>query len=370
MKVARFFRNSAAVLGLLGSAGLLASQTDTSLGSSAAPWLKIPTSVRSEGMADASVAQQGVDNVGVNAASLSGIDAQEVALGHNAWVQGTALENLSYGIRIGSGTVVGANFSYFNYGSIDAYTVNTATNQLVANGSFSPYGSSYGLALAQTIMSGLDAGVALRVVSESLDGSSSSQGYTGDLGLRWAMGSWRVGVAATNMVGTLEGSNLPGAFQGGLGWTKDLGMNSLNLEVDFQSPFADSSASGVNLGGEFWFNHFAAIRAGYTAGDEQATGSASGLALGLGLKLGMAELNYAYHSMGDLGQSNQLQLLVRFGSKSGEMASASPAPASDSGMKPQMEKAPAETPASTAPSAGSDADKPAMPAKAAKPDDN
>jgi hypothetical protein len=313
--------------------GALADQNASTLGSAAAPWLKIPTSVRSEGMAEASVAQTGVDDVALNPAALDGIGGQDIAVGHNSWVQGTSLENLVYGARLSKGTVLGLDLSYFNVGSVNAYAVNPLTNQLSANGSLNPFGSSAGLALAQELRWGLSAGAALKVVDESLDGKTSSQAYTADLGMRWASGPWSAGIAALNCVGDIEGASLPGNLAAGLAWATRLDRDTLHVEADFQAPFVDPSSSSLGLGGEYWWHDAFAFRLGYKAGDAQAAGSMSGVSAGLGGRVGPAELNYAFISLGDLGSSNQIQLILRFGGTQ-QGTTSSPEP---DGSKPPLD---------------------------------
>jgi hypothetical protein len=285
-----------------------AAQSDYGSSSVAAPWLKLPSSVRDAGMGGASAALGGEANsVQQNPAALADLKGQQASFVHNAWLQGSAVEDLSYGLGLGASSGLGLAFNYLSFGSVDRYTLDSG-GQPVANGSYSP--SAMNLAAGYgSRWQDLAVGASVKVLTQSLDGSSMASAVGADLGARWqALPALAVGVAAQNLGSSLEGSALPVNLKAGLG----LVLGASTLAADVNLPTGDSSAYSLNVGGEYWVLKQLAGRVGYRFSDNAALGGLSGLSAGLSLRYGWAQLDYAFTAYGDLGDDNLIGLSAQF----------------------------------------------------------
>jgi len=287
-------------------------QSSFGAGTQAATWLRLPNSARTSAMGEASIAvADDVNTLSVNPAGLAGLNGQEASLFHHMYVADTAEEHAAYGLSLGQGSGAALSFDYLNFGSVDKYTLDSGGN-LTADGTLNPSGMAINLAYGRQI-GFLDAGINVKMVSESLDGSSAS-GFAGDLGLLWRQsdkGGLSLGLAAQNLGTTLNGSNLPSAIQAGAAWKALLrdDKDALTLALDFSVPSADSSATLASAGAEYAGNSFWALRLGYkNAGND----GAGGLSLGAGLKYSIVGLDYAFVNQGLLGASNQVSLSAQF----------------------------------------------------------
>ncbi len=300
--------------GLVLAAGLRA-QTNNGLAGVAAPWLKFPSDPRSAAMGNAFVAvADDVNAAQINPAGLSQLTGQQASFMHNAWFQGIADEQVTYGLPLKALGQAGlaAGVDFINFGSIERYTVN-ANNTLTDAGSFNPSAYHVDLAYGQAWGS-LAAGANLKVLGQSLDSDNSSS-FGLDLGSLWKpdLAGMSFGLAVQNLGAQLDGSNLPTNLKLGGAWAGRAGAgNKLTLAADLDLPTADASSTSVGLGGEFWYQGLLAGRLGYVFANTGTLTGITGLTAGVGLKYRWAEVDYALVTEGDLGTGNLISLLVGF----------------------------------------------------------
>jgi hypothetical protein len=298
-------------LALSFSLSAMAEQSNFGSGSTSAAFLKIPSSVRSAGMAEASEGLNlGADSLYSNPANLAWNKGQQAGLGHNMWVQNVSIEHLGYGLGLFDTAGAAIGFDYLSYGSMDKVKANP-DGTLSNDGTFTPTAYHLDLGYGQRFGS-LAAGLAFKVISESIDTYSSSA-FAADLGFGWQPeGLPSLGLTLKNLGSQMGGSCLPamaklGALQG-----FDLTGKTLNLGLDAGLPFNDSKGISVGLGAELWLNQGFALRTGYKAQDRGALAGISGLSAGLTAKISIAQLDYALTTLGDLGQSHQFGLSANF----------------------------------------------------------
>jgi hypothetical protein len=288
-----------------------AAQENFGAGNQAAPWLKLSNNARTTAMGEAGVAiADDVNAASVNPAGLSQLEGQEVAFMHHAYVLDSAVEHLAYGLKLMDSLGVSASLDYLNFGAVDKYSVDTTTNSLKSAGSFNP--SGYHLDLGAGYAFGnLSAGLNLKMLGQTFDGSGSSA-FAADLGGLWkSAGGFSLGAALQNLGTTLDGSNLPmgvragGAYKMGVGSAND----SVSLAADANVPSADAAATSFGAGIEYSAKELYALRAGYKM---TGNGGASGLTIGAGLSYKIARIDYAFSSVGVLGNSNQVSALLKF----------------------------------------------------------
>ncbi len=302
----------AAACGLAGA--LRASQTDFGSASVAAPWATVPNSPRDTAMGGALVADpEGLEALDANPAGLARMEGQQASLAHNAWFQNMALETARYGAALPSDGGLGLGLNYFNFGSVDTYTVDPNTGMPVAGGTVNPYGIEAQAGYGQRVGS-LSLGASLKYLSQDLDGYTASA-WGGDLGAVWETGfsGLNLGLAVQNLGSQLGGYALP--LQAQVGAAEQVavrGSDQATLALSGTFPSADSQADGVGVGGEYLFSRALALRLGYKYEGNAQQGGSAGLSAGLGLHWRWAEVDYAFQSLGDLGNSNQIGLGAKF----------------------------------------------------------
>lgn len=299
---------SIALLGL--ALGARADQTNFGAGSQAAPWLKLSNNARSTAMGEAGVAiADDVNAASVNPAGLTQLKGQEVAFMHHAYILDSAIEHLAYGLSPMQDLGVAVSLDYLNFGAVDKYTIDSTTNTLKSAGSFTPTGYHVDLGAGYSF-GALSAGINAKMIGQTFDGSGSSA-FGADLGGLWKSGAFSLGAALQNLGSQLDGSNLPmgvragGAYKLGLG----AGHDSLTAAADASVPSADTAATSFGAGLEYSGQDLYALRAGYKVA---GNGGAAGFTVGAGIAYNIFHLDYAFSSVGVLGNSNQVSALLKF----------------------------------------------------------
>jgi hypothetical protein len=246
----------------------------------------------------------------MNPAGLSQLKGQQIAFMHHAYVLDSAIEHLAYGLQLMDKLGLALSVDYLNFGTVNKYLVDSSSNQLVSAGSFNPSGYHVDLGAAYGFGS-LSTGVNLKMLGQTFDGSASST-FAGDLGALWKSESgFSLGAALQNLGGQLDGANLPLAVRAGAAYALGVnaGKDAVTLAADASVPSADSSATAFGAGLEYSAMKTYALRAGYKV---TGNGGASGLSLGAGLGYKFARIDYAFNSVGALGNSNQVSALLQF----------------------------------------------------------
>jgi hypothetical protein len=281
-------------------------------GSQAAPWLKLPNAARAAAMGEAAVAVPGdVNSLSVNPAGLAEMQGSQASLLHHAYVQDSSMEHLAFGMKAGEQAGAALGVDYLNFGSVERYDLDGSGN-LVAKGTFNPSSMALNLGYGRA-MGSFAAGLNVKMVSQSLDGSSSSSAFGADLGALWRQGKEgaSAGLALQNLGSQLDGASLPLNIKVGAAYALALreAADRMLFAVDANVPTADSGASSFCLGAEYAGASLWALRAGYKVA---GNGGAGGLSAGAGLSYSVASLDYAFLSQGALGSSNQLSLTLKF----------------------------------------------------------
>lgn len=290
-------------------APLGAAQENFSAGSQAAPWLKLPNNARTTALGEAGVAlADDVNAASQNPAGLALLKGQQVSFMHHAYILDSSIEHVAYGVQLMEGLGVAASLDYLNFGKIDKYSVN-ASNQLVAAGSFNPSGMHIDLGAGYSL-GAFSVGVNAKHVSQRFEGSGGSA-IGADLGALWSQGEagLSLGASVQNFGGQLDGANLPLGYRAGAAYKLALGGGTAAVAADANIPSADTGASVLSAGLEFTGAELYALRGGYKAA---GNGGAGGFSLGGGVRYSVAQLDYAFNSVGELGNAHQLSALIRF----------------------------------------------------------
>lgn len=287
---------------------LSAAQENFGAGSQAAPWLKLSNNARYSAMGEAGVAlADDVNAASQNPAGLSQLTQQQASFMHHAYVLDSAVEHVAYGLPVTEDLGLALSLDYLNFGKINKYTV--TNNQLVSAGSFNPSGMHVDLGAGYGLGS-FSLGVNAKYVSQTFDGSGGSA-FGADLGALWKQGDkgLSLGVALQNFGSQLDGASLPLATKAGAAYKIAVGEGSAAVVADATIPSADSGASVFGAGAEYTGAELYAVRAGYKAA---GNGGAGGFTLGAGLRYSVAQLDYAFNTVGELGNSHQVSALIKF----------------------------------------------------------
>jgi hypothetical protein len=292
-----------------------ADQTNYNIGKVGGSELKIGLGARPVAMGEAFVAlADDLNATAWNPAGLSQIAGINAGFMHNIYLQETSMEYLAYAQNLFPGAGIGANVTYFNYGSLDKY--DEVNGLPVANGSFTPTVLTGTVGYGQRLLADLSVGASLKLISQTID----TEHYTAvavDLGALYktAITGLQLGLALQNLGSQLGGADLPQNLKVGGAYVlpvKFAANDTWNTVLDVNVPFGDTTYTGLNLGTEYWYNQVVAGRLGYQVKNTGDLGGVAGLTAGAGVKLAMFNVDYALVSFGDLGLTHQLMVAVHF----------------------------------------------------------
>jgi hypothetical protein len=307
------------VLSLLFLAGMAwpgwacAQSSVSGLGAQQAPWLDLANSARYEALGGAGVAvADDVNALQVNPAGLGQLKTNEASAMYNALFQGMGLAQGEVALKAGPGSL-GLALNYLNLGSLNTVTVSGGLP--VVGG---PIQSSawigqvaYGLEAVQ----GWYFGASAKVLQDDLAPGDSQTGFSGDLGVLWAVPGTglKAGTSVLN-VGTFDSGPTPGEWDLGLSYQGKFDANNQYLVTGQGSTFLNQFGTGwLGLGVEYSWMDTLAVRAGQRFQNTAAGLSGwSGFSAGAGVKYQKLELDYAFATQGDLGNFNMVSLLVHF----------------------------------------------------------
>lgn len=177
---------------------------------------------------------------------------------------------------------------------------NTAVNDIeireipgVPQGTFDAQNFAMGLTGAYKLSENLQIGATAKFIYEKIYVDNAS-GYAFDFGALYTNKKLSVGLAIANFgsMNTLrnQASKLPSSVRGGLSYLLDFPKISGNLRISADGyKVLDGGKTHANVGAEFLYKNFLAIRAGYQSGYEDRT-----ITTGIGLRYKAFNLDYAF----------------------------------------------------------------------------
>jgi hypothetical protein len=305
----------------LWTAALPAAQSDTDLGSQAAPFLTWPADARTAAMGQAGVASAyDVNADDLNPAGLAQVSGEQFSLNEALLFQGTSLENAAAAVGVFQGAALGLDVTYLNTGTVDASTYNPATGSIVSAGSFNPYYYSVGLTYAEDLFSTLNLGASVKTIGEDIDNSTASTvafdlGAEYDLADLTTLQGLSLGSSLQNFGPQLAGADLPTTWRTGVSYKFpffDL-RDTLLLNGDFQVPvLATWGQTTFSVGAELRYGRFLSLRVGYQTGDYGGVTGLTGITAGAGFGMDWWQVDYAWVPEGDLGLADQFSFSAKF----------------------------------------------------------
>ena len=266
-------------------------------------FLKIGAGARAVGMGEAFTAL--VDDASGtfwNPAGLAHLQSSELIFTHNEWLQDITNEYFTLGFGVGK-NVFGISFMTNTVGGIERRVKPTAEPLGIVNA----HDVMFGLSYARILRPDLSIGATAKFLYEKIYVESSS-GVAVDLGLQYRtkINGLRAGLAIQNFGFMTELKDekvqLPQTVRLGLAYLLpfQLFQGGIVLASDWVKII--ESSSHINLGLEYNFKRFFAVRFGYQTGYDE-----KGIQGGFGIVLKKYRLDYAFVPFtSDLGNSHRI----------------------------------------------------------------
>lgn len=300
----RFLR----ALPLLSVLGLFPVVAQASSGTEGAAFLDIPVGAGPAAMGSAYSALATDAYAPVwNPAGLGFMPDTEVAAQHLSYLQSIYYEFASFAHPVGDGKAFGLSAQYLGSGDIQG----TGPNDEPI-GAYSNRFASYNLAYGQRLGSSLAFGMTGKWINEKL-ADVSANAYAADLGLLYKATERLQGALTVTNVGSSlkfvdQADPLPMAVHLGAA-----GQPWPFLKLAGEGVYSRSGLLSGRAGAEWSPLEMIGIRAGYKTDTTKGLSPLAGLTVGLGLRIWGQEFAYAWLPYGDLGDTQYISMLLRFG---------------------------------------------------------
>ncbi len=282
--------------------------------SSALPFLRIAPSARAAGMGETFVAvAEGADASYWNPAGLANMYSMELSLTHMLYWDSSTYDYAAFSYPFSKQLVLGAHIIYMNYGAIAKISETPSGSIGTVTDSFTPSDLAFAVSAGYLLSKDIQLGATVKYALQTIDTSSASA-FAADLGalvsLKMLDDNLLFGAALSNLGMQISGDNLPLTARGGVSDKfKLIDPEDLTVAVTAYFPF-DTGKLTENIGAEFWYQKEIAFRLGYKIGYDIGNFTA-----GLGYK-GLLEgvfgyeIDYAYASSGNLGDTHRLSVIL------------------------------------------------------------
>ncbi len=299
-------------------------------GTSAAQFLKIGVGARAEGMGQAFVAiANDATALFWNPAGLTQFDKDQIYFNHTEWLVDTYIENAGIVYHFDSFNTIGLMISYLHMEDM----METTVFQPFGTGRYFTFSDAmFGLSYSRKMTDQFSFGITLKYMQETI-AEVNIKSVLFDLGTLYWTGfeKTRFAVSLTNFSsdfvpsGSFKQKNLnnefieysdfqsfapPTMFRFGIANDFiDNDQHKLTLSVQLNHP--NDNHENINLGTEYWWQKFIALRAGYKTAQIEEDFS---LGFGIRQKLSFSNLrfDYAYTNFGRLDSVNRFDLIMEF----------------------------------------------------------
>jgi len=283
-------------------------------------FLKIAVGARAEGMGGAFVGvADDPSSVFWNAAGIARIDPDksELQFNHANWPADLKFEQVTYVFHVKR--IPGALSIHARALTMDPMIETTAYEPDPNQGTGNTFDAGYmtaGITYARSFTDKFSAGVTGSLVNEGL-ADLSQQTFTFDIGTLYDVGAlgMKIGMAISNIGSQIKfidrEARIPSIFRVGTSATL-LSNGSQKLVGSFEFSHPPDNSERVNVGGEYSFKKYLFLRGGYAFNYD-----AEGLGAGVGFHFpvsvaGMADFDYSYTDMLDLGAAHRFSLRFEF----------------------------------------------------------
>ena len=280
-------------------------------------FLKISVGARGAGMGGAFVAvADDASSVFWNAAGIARIDADksQVSLNHANWPAELSFDQVGYVFHMKK--IPGAFAVHARALTMEPMPVTTSFQPTGTGETFDAGMIAAGLTYARSFTDKFSAGLTVNTIHTGL-ADLSQQTFSVDLGTLYDVGAagMKIGMAIQN-IGSQEKfiereARIPSIFRVGTSATLLSGADQ-KLIGSFEFSHPPDNSERVNVGAEYSFRRYLFLRGGYAFNYD-----AEGLGAGVGFHFpvsvaGMADFDYSYTDMMDLGSAHRFSLRFEF----------------------------------------------------------
>jgi hypothetical protein len=332
------YRISAALLVVVGVIGMASGQEATSVGTSAANFLKIGLGAKAAGMGESYITMaEDASCMYWNPGAMTRIGSASISFSNIQWLVGTNVSYLAGTVPFSIGTV-GLDIAYFGSGDIEETTLQRqdGTGRVISANDM-----AIGLGFARDLTDRFSVGFKVKYIREQL-ASVTADAYAFDIGSVFTttfLNDMTIGIVLSNFGGTLrfEGRDLsvtqvvPGSptnkqipavlqtnewplplfFRFGVA-TDVFRTSTLKLTASYTITDSRDFQARHNLGAAMTVLDVVTLRGGYRINYDESTFSAgAGVMLSTG-SIGRLSVDYAFTQFGLLSSVHQFTLGVMF----------------------------------------------------------
>jgi hypothetical protein len=280
-------------------------------------FLKIGVGARGAAMGGAFVAvADDATALYYNAAGIARIDSDrsELSLNHANWPAELNFDQVGYVFHVKK--IPGAFGLHARSLSMQPMEETTAYQPYGTGSTFDAGMMAFGVTYARSFTDKFSAGVTGNFIHEGL-ADLSQQTFAFDIGTLYDVGTagMKIGMAISNIGSQIKfiqrEARIPGIFRVGTSATLiNSGDQKLTGAFEFSHP--PDNSERMNVGGEYAFRKYLFLRGGYNI-NYDSEGIAGGVGFHFPVSVaGMADLDYAYTDMMDLGAAHRFTLKFLF----------------------------------------------------------
>jgi len=280
-------------------------------------FLKIGVGARAEGMGGAFVAvADDATALFWNCAGIARIDADrsEITLNHANWPADLSFDQVGYVFHVKK--IPGAFGVHARALTMQPMQETTAYQPYGTGRTFDAGMMTAGVTYARSFTDKFSAGITGNFIHEGLADLSQSS-FAIDLGTLYDVGvaGMKIGMAISNIGGQIKfidrEARIPSIFRVGTSATL-FKSDDQKLTGSFEFSHPPDNSERVNVGAEYAYRKFVFLRGGYNLNYDS-----EGVAAGVGFHFpvsvaGMADLDYAFTDMKDLGAAHRFSLRFQF----------------------------------------------------------
>jgi len=281
-------------------------------------FLKIGVGARGEGMGGAFVAvADDATALYWNAAGIARIDADksELSLNHANWPGDLSFDQVGYVFHMKK--IPGAFGVHARALSMQPMEETTANQPYGTGSTFDAGMMAFGFTYARSFTEKFSAGVTANLLHEGL-ADYSQQGMAFDIGTLYDVGNgahMKIGMAISNIGSEIKfidrSARIPSIFRVGTSATL-MQTSDQKLIGSFEFSHPPDNSERMNVGAEYSFKKYLFLRGGYNI-HYDSEGIAGGVGFHFPVSVaGMADMDYSYTDMRDLGGAHRFSLRFQF----------------------------------------------------------
>ncbi len=244
-----------------------------------------------------------------NPGGLGFVDNTQLAGQHLSYLESIHYEYLSFVHPLREGSSIGGSVQYLGSGDIQATDI--SGNNI---GTFSSYYAAYNLSYGRALNSRLSLGVTGKWINAAID-DVTANAFAADFGSMYRLRNDLTLAAVLTNVGSQlkfleEGDSLPMAFHLGAAYRP---FPKWNFAVE--GVFPKTGLVSGHLGIEWKPVSAISLLTGYRTDTLNGLSALAGYSVGVGLHVWGQEFAYAWLPYGELGNTNYISMIIRFGNK-------------------------------------------------------